>query len=199
MRASVLVSTAVLALAALAASAAPLGDPVSGAALERALDTVRVESLSADVHFMADDAMGGRDTPSEGLRLTARFIRARLQRLGFQPGAKDGWFHTYPLEMRQVDAAGSGLAIEGRGPLRALAFGVDYYPWLRRIDNSSTSGAVTFVGEAEEFEGFDLTGRWAYVLEGSGSLRRRSIALQAAGAIGMLVQPGPAYDGKPFA
>src|SRR5687767_644927 len=110
MRASVLLSSVALAFVA---SAAPLGDPTASAALVRALDPVRLEGLSADVHFMADDAMGGRDTPSEGLRLTARFIRARLQRLGFQPGAKDGWFHTYPLEMRQVDAAGSGLAIEG--------------------------------------------------------------------------------------
>jgi hypothetical protein len=199
MRASVLVSSAVLALAAIAAHAAPAGDPAPSAALTRALDTVRLEGLSADVHFMADDAMGGRDTPSAGLRLSARFIRARLQRLGFQPGAKDGWFHTYPLEMRQVDAAGSGLAIEGRGALRALTFGRDYYPRVRRIENTSTAGAVTFVGEAEDFAGFDLQGRWAYVLESSGSLRRRGSALQAAGAIGMLVQPGPAYEGQPFA
>lgn len=198
MRAPVLVYSAVLALAVLAAPAAPCGAPAAGAALERALDTVRVENLSADVHFMADDAMGGRDTPSEGLRLSARFIRARLQRLGFQPGAKDGWFHTYPLELRQVDAAASGLAIEGRGSLRGLAFGKDYYPWPRRIENSSTSGPVTFVGEAEEFEGFDLQGRWAYVLEGGSPLRRRGRALQAAGAIGMLVQPGPGYDGDPY-
>jgi len=55
------------------------------------------------------------------------------------------------------------------------------------------------VGEVEEFEGFDLKGRWAYVLEGSGSLRRRGRALQAAGAIGMLVEPGPGYDGEPYA
>jgi hypothetical protein len=184
-------------LLALAPSAPSATDPGS-AALERALDTVRIEGLSADVHFLADDAMGGRDTPSEGLRLAARFIRARLQRLGFQPGAEHGWFHTYPLELRQIDAVGSGLAIEGRGALRALAFGSDYFPWARRIDNTTTSGAVTFVGQLEEFEGFDLTGRWAYVLEGSGSLRRRGRALQAAGAIGMLVEAGPDYDDEPY-
>ena len=34
---------------------------------------------------------------------------------GFQPGAEHGWFHTYPLELRQVDVDGSGVAIEGRG------------------------------------------------------------------------------------
>lgn len=171
----------------------------SSNALERALDTVRVEDLSADVHFLADDAMGGRDTPSEGLRLAARFVRARLQRLGFQPGAEHGWFHTYPLELRQVDVAGSGVAIEGRGPLRALALGTDYFPWVRGYDNVSATGPVTFVGEVEDFEGFDLQGRWAYVLESSGSLRRRGRALEAAGAIGMLVEPGPSYDSEPYA
>lgn len=170
----------------------------AGAALTRALDSVRTENLASDVHFMADDAMGGRDTPSEGLLLTARFIRARLQRLGFQPGAKDGWFHTYPLETRQIDVAGSGLAVEGRGALRALTFGRDYFPWMRGIENSTTTGAVTFVGEAEEFAGFDLTGRWAWVLETSGSLRRRGRALQAAGAIGMLVEAGKGYEGEPY-
>ncbi|HVS17305.1 MAG TPA: M28 family peptidase [Planctomycetota bacterium] len=188
-----------LALAPSAARATDPGSEASKAALERALDTVRVEGLSADVHFLADDAMGGRDTPSEGLRLAARFIRARLQRLDFRPGAEHGWFHTYPLELNQIDADGSGLAIEGRGALRALAFGSDYFPWARRIDNTTTSGAVTFVGQLEEFDGLDLTGRWAYVLEGKGSLRRRGRALQAAGAIGMLVEPGPDYDEEPYA
>lgn len=193
-----LLSVALLAFAPAALRAHVSGDPAPSAALSRALDSVRPENLSADVHFMADDAMGGRDTPSEGLRLSARFIRARLQRLGFQPGAKDGWFHTYPLETRQIDAAGSGLAVEGRGALRALAFGRDYFPWLRRIENTTVTGAVTFVGEAEEFAGFDLAGRWAWVLESSGSLRRRGRALAAAGAIGMLVEAGPGYEGEPY-
>jgi hypothetical protein len=156
-----LLLVALLALAPAALRAGAAGDPAPSVALARALDSVRAENLSADVHFMADDAMGGRDTPSEGLRLSARFIRARLQRLGFQPGARDGWFHTYPLETRQIDAAGSGLAIEGRGALRALTFGRDYFPWMRRIENATVTGAVTFVGEAEEFAGFELAGRWA--------------------------------------
>src|SRR6185295_4492655 len=67
------------------------------ATLARALDSIRAERILADVFYVACDEMGGRDTPSTGQRLTARFIKNRLQRLGWQPGAKEGWLQSYPL------------------------------------------------------------------------------------------------------
>jgi hypothetical protein len=93
-----LVAPLALASVALVARGAPAQD----AALERALDTIRAERITADVAYVSCDEMGGRDTPSLGQRLTARFLRNRLQRIGWRPGAgrpgaRDPWFFTYPL------------------------------------------------------------------------------------------------------
>ena len=54
-------------------------------------------NIRADIFFIASDELEGRDTPSHGQRLAARYIRARLERLGFQPGGDDGYFDRYTL------------------------------------------------------------------------------------------------------
>ena len=68
----------------------------SARALDLALESIRADFISADLHFIAADELGGRDSPSKGQRIAARFIRNRLQRLGWQPGAGDSYFHTNP-------------------------------------------------------------------------------------------------------
>ena len=65
--------------------------------LQKALDSVDAKSIEADLTFFASDDMMGRDTPSPEQRVAARFLRARLKRLGLQPGAGESYFHEYPL------------------------------------------------------------------------------------------------------
>ena len=43
---------------------------------------ITASQLSSYLHFVASDAMGGRDTPSQGLDITAEFIRMNLERWG---------------------------------------------------------------------------------------------------------------------
>src|SRR5262245_65560886 len=74
------------AAAASVANATSLATP-----LERGLDAIHTDKILADLFYVACDDMGGRGTPSIGERLTARFIRNRLQRLGWRPGAREGW------------------------------------------------------------------------------------------------------------
>ncbi|MDP6740312.1 MAG: hypothetical protein QF404_09925, partial [Planctomycetota bacterium] len=62
-----------------------------GRELDRALKTIEVKEISADIHFLACDELGGRDSPSNGQRIAARYIRSRLVRLGLEPGASDGY------------------------------------------------------------------------------------------------------------
>jgi hypothetical protein len=76
------------------------GATAESEALLRALDSIQTGNIRADLHFVAADEMAGRDTPSSGLRKAARFIRARLERLRFQPAGTDGsFFHEYELEL----------------------------------------------------------------------------------------------------
>ena len=93
-------------LLALAASATAFG---SESVLDEALDSVQAERLSADLHFIASDEMRGRDTPSPELRVAARFIAARLERVA--PGMLDDG-------LRQAAAAYVAAAAAMDGELR---------------------------------------------------------------------------------
>ena len=65
--------------------------------LTRSLDSIDAGKIEADLVFFAADELMGRDTPSPELRVAARFLRARLRRLGLRPGAGESYFHEYQL------------------------------------------------------------------------------------------------------
>ena len=56
------------------------------------------------IAIIADDSMGGRDTPSRGLDLTARYIAGEFARLGLKPGGDSGRFEQrYPIQRARLD------------------------------------------------------------------------------------------------
>ncbi len=174
-----------------------------GARLAAALDAVQADNVSADVHFLASDALGGRDTPSEGLRVAARYIRARLQRLGFEPGASDGYFYRYPLEQKRYDEATSSVVARAGEREESFAFGRDVFLVERGdLADSEASGTLVFCGAGDDFDGIDVAGKWALCFDdGSGSISRGRLRNNArrAGACGLVVTPGPGYAGEPYA
>ncbi len=197
-------------LATLLGLPAVCASPVAGAAdpaaltpaagLATALEAVRANDIRADIFFIASDELGGRDTPSEGQRVAARFVRARLERLGFEPGAEHGFFHEYPLELRQIDLAGCSAELSHGGERRELVLGKDYFFSPREVVESTCSGPLVFCGDGSDIEGLDLKGRWGLVQEEGGrTSRRRWRDARSAGALGVIVTPGPAYEGDPYA
>lgn len=187
--------------------AARAAAPASGsAALLRALDTIEAAEIRADLEFIASDELAGRDTPSDGLRLAARFLRARLARLGFQPAGDDGgFFHLYELERYRLDLGASSATIERGDERHELAPGADYsFFGTGAVD---AAGPVVSVGAGteEDVAGLDLTGKWALTMyeardeeAGEGRRRRRSRrssgaedAVRARGAIGLIVAEDP--------
>ena len=174
-------------------------EPASG--LEAGLESVQTENIRADIHFIASDDMAGRDSPSPGLRIAARYIRSRLQRLGFQPGAEDGFFYHYPLRQLRMDAEASSLTLSGSGGELGLSFGSDYFLYsTTEARDSNAVGEIVFggTGEREQLSELDLDGKWVLCWESDLSpLKRRNNAVRA-GALGMLVAPGPEYSGEPY-
>src|SRR5262245_6132057 len=84
--------------------------------LARALETIEAREIRADLFFFASDEMRGRDTPSQEQRVAARFLRARLERLGLQPGAGSSYLYEYPLENgRRIDLSGTKLTFTAPG------------------------------------------------------------------------------------
>ncbi|MCP3917513.1 MAG: M28 family peptidase [bacterium] len=165
-------------------------------ALERALNTVDIDELSADLHFLASDALGGRDSPSPGLRIAARFIRARLVRLGMTPGAENGFFYEYSLPSFALDVEKTSASVGGK----SFTFGDDYFLSFRALGTREVSGPVVFGGglSADDTENVDFEGKWVLAQTNGGLSRRRLNRPTAQGALGVIVVPGPEYDGEPF-
>lgn len=190
-----------LPLSALLALAPLAGDPATNdARLDAALDAISAESIQADIEFVAGDLLGGRDTPSPGLRATARYIRHTLQQYGFRPGARDGWFHEWPVLLRRMDDE-SSLVWRVDGVTHPLAFGRDY--WLhsdKELRDVDARGMLVACGEGDrdDFDAVDVDGRWALCADSGGSLLKRRNEAVRAGAVGMLVYPAEGYDGTAY-
>jgi len=155
---------------------------------DRGLASIRAEKILADVAYIACDDMGGRDTPSVGQRLTARFIRNRLERLGCRPGAKDGWFHVFDLEWRTLnESACRASAAKGDRKLE-LVFGADYSFAPQQIMDLNLDAGVLHWGPvpAALDPAVDVKGKWVLFTEPGGVLQNLEGPLLQAGAVGVL-------------
>jgi len=192
-------SSFLLALLFLARAPATAG-PGDELRLARALETIEAHEIRADLFFFASDDMRGRDTPSNEQRVAARFLRARLERLGLEPGAGTSFFHEYPLQQRRIDPARSRLSVAGPGGELALVFGRDYFfPTSSDIAALDVEGAAVWCGkgEREDLEKAELGGRWALCQASELPVRRRGRYAEGAGALGLIVLPDPAGSADP--
>ncbi|HEX8129997.1 MAG TPA: M20/M25/M40 family metallo-hydrolase [Pyrinomonadaceae bacterium] len=122
-----------------AGAAASAASALPAAALESA-NTITAARLSEYLHFVASDAMGGRDTPSKGLDDTAKFLSGHLARLKFKPAGDDGtYFQKIELVSFKVDPLKSSVRVGDR----AYKFGEDF---LAGTVNGNASGALVYAG-----------------------------------------------------
>jgi len=164
-------------------------------ALARALDSIRADRIVADVAYLACDEMGGRETPSVGQRLAARFIRNRLQRIGWKPGAprpgaKDPWLYTHPLQFKRMKEPDTRALLEKGEQRFLLTIGTDYWFAPPGLENQETTGSVVFCGngtKAEFAAAPGVRGKWALCLDGAPGLGGIEERAQPVGAIGILV------------
>ena len=157
--------------------------------LERALATIDPERIRADLTFISCDEMGGRDSPSLEQRIAARFIRARLQRLGWQPGAEHGYLFEYQLPMTVADFERTGMRATRDGQSQALELGGDYGFFPGTLADMSVEGGVVYVGNCEEqqLETCDLKDKWGLCYTSELGYRERTALARKAGALGLLV------------
>src|SRR2546423_4403825 len=106
----------------------------------KAAEKITAAALSERLHFVASDAMQGRDTPSPGLDETAKFIADNLKRWGIKPAGDDGtYFQRIPLQRTKVDTAQTHAELNDR----ALKVGADFLPANR---SGAAEGALVYVG-----------------------------------------------------
>ena len=98
----------------IASTALPLS--AQSTALRAAAATITTADVSRRIHIIADDSMLGRDTPSPGLEMTAKYVADEFRRVGLKPMGENGtFFQRYTLSRRRIDPAGShvGFMIAG--------------------------------------------------------------------------------------
>lgn len=102
----------------LIASCTILGTLLAQQGPARGVESITERDVRHRVGIIADDSMGGRDTPSPGLEMTARYIAGEFQRFGLTPAGGSGSFiQRYPLPAE----GGAGADSAGAAPAPASA------------------------------------------------------------------------------
>lgn len=124
LRLRVSAAPAAIVIAALGVSSiGPLDAARRNAAGPRGADQIEQARLKADLSFIASDELEGRDTPSRGLDVAARYLGARLQALGLKPAGDDGtYFQRFDTVRRTADPAKAALAVGDR----AFSYGDEF-------------------------------------------------------------------------
>ena len=71
---------------------------------------VRASDVQADVTFLADDLLLGREPGTPGFDIAARFVAARFQALGLKPAGADGSYFQ-PITFREARLAGTAAVV----------------------------------------------------------------------------------------
>lgn len=151
----------VLALSLLIPTVA-FGQKVQISVAERKMaEAITADQLSNYLHFVASDAMGGRDTPSVGLDITAEFIKMNLERWGFKGAGDNGsFFQKIALRRDGIDPA----ATSARLGSQSFSYGDDV---ARSSGNTDLSAPIVFAGNGwqiksknlDPYAGLDVKGK----------------------------------------
>ncbi|HLM01291.1 MAG TPA: M20/M25/M40 family metallo-hydrolase [Pyrinomonadaceae bacterium] len=94
------------------------------------------EQLRDYLYFIASDEMEGRDTPSRGLDLTAKFIALQLKKWGVRPAGDNGtYFQKMALRRETIDRANAFMEIGAQ----RFPYGEEFF----RMRGGSMTGALT--------------------------------------------------------
>ncbi len=97
------------------------GDPLAvlGDGVVAAATAIDPEGYLQKLGVIAHDSMGGRDTPSLGLEMTAAWIASQFERVGLLPAGDDGsYLQRYSIDLVRPDLVASSASVNGAGDLR---------------------------------------------------------------------------------
>lgn len=179
----------------------------SAAGAQPAAPSFSADRIRADVSYLSDDLLEGRNTGTRGYDLAAKFVQSRYEALGLQPGNNGSYMQTVPFvlaklnpDARNVITIGDKTFVNGTD---IVLSGTSLFP------NQSETFEVVFVGYGfddkrygfSDYAGLDVRGKVVAVLsslpEGAPSdvvaelADRRGEVAEAKGAIGMLTIATP--------
>jgi hypothetical protein len=128
-----------------------------------AADGITAAKLSRDLEYLASDELQGRNTPSPGFDVAAKYIAARLERAGLKPLGDEGtFFQRYEMRETRIETSGAFVDIGER----RFQFGKDF---VMRSFAGPLAGAfrVVYVGHGwavpergiDPYAGLDVRGK----------------------------------------
>ena len=70
-------------------------------------------AIASHIHFLASDALEGRETGMRGFDVAAEYVRAQFEAIGLQPMHGD-WFQHFALRAATLDEEHSSFALNGK-------------------------------------------------------------------------------------
>jgi hypothetical protein len=175
------------------------------------------------IAVLADDAMEGRDTGSEGHKRAAQYVASQFEKAGLTPVGSGGFIQPVKFKTRRIIEAQSSLALVRNGATEPLALGEDANISVRIEPAGPVDAPLVFVGYglavpelkyddfADPAVSAALKGAVAVIIAGGpssipGPLRshyqsasERWAALKQAGAIGTISIANPKTMDVPWA
>jgi hypothetical protein len=162
----------------LLALGAPGAASAQSLAVTRAAGTITEADVRRRIYLIADDSMGGRNTPSPGLTKTAAYIASQFRRFGLQPGGDGGTFlRSYPIVNKALLAQRSGIRFSSGSGEAVVASLSDNAALLFGPTAAAVSGGVVLVGGAvvaESLKADDFKDRIVVYVPGQNAAMTRS-------------------------
>lgn len=124
--------------------------------VKNALEEITQNDVMATVSFLASDELGGRDTPSPGLRVASAYIASRFHAAGLKGGVKIGTGGESYYQIHEIDtttvARDGIIATQNGNP-------ITHYGLLSaKAEVVKFSGKPTFVSHEDEWRSMKFDG-----------------------------------------
>ena len=118
----------------------------TAAPIVKAAGTITGPDVAHRIGIIADDSMLGRDTPSRGLELTARYVADQFRAFGLRPGGDSGsWFQRYPISRRRLDLAQSRVSLSAGAVKADAPFTISARMAAGQVPSQPLTGPATVV------------------------------------------------------
>lgn len=141
--------------------------------VKRQADAGNVHSITKDqlhtyLSFIASDELEGRDTPSRGLDIAAKFLAVNLSRWGYTPAGDSGsYFQRIALQRSRIQVEQTTVEIDGK----KFSYGTDFIATPMEMKMSAPlvyvkNGYILRKKDINPYSGIDVKGKFIVVLGG---------------------------------
>lgn len=115
---------------------------------ENAIKQVNPDHIKADMTYLADDLLQGRQPGTEGFALASKYVETQFMSMGLLPGV-DGKSYVQPVTLKKgiVNESESSLVLVSKGDRTALVYDEDFMLQPNLVSPmSEVLGQLVFVG-----------------------------------------------------